>query len=88
MANLYNIPVSSSRSAPGHLLKSSLIQPEDQAQLREALQQETKIELEKKGNGTIAADDLISPSKKLVALGTLYSSLVIVSPPNSPLCHC
>ncbi|KAL8293460.1 hypothetical protein RQP46_000161 [Phenoliferia psychrophenolica] len=47
----------------------------DPMQMREALKRETKIELEKKGNGEIMADDLISPSKKLFALGTLYSSL-------------
>ncbi|KAK4705054.1 exocyst complex component 4, partial [Phenoliferia sp. Uapishka_3] len=45
------------------------------AAMREALKRETKIELEKKGNGEISSDDLISPSKKLLALGTLYSSL-------------
>lgn len=44
--------------------------------MREALKRETKMELERKGNGEITTDDLISPSKKLFALGTLYSSLV------------
>lgn len=44
--------------------------------MKEALKRETKIELERKGNSQIPADDLLAPSKKLLALGTLYSSLV------------
>lgn len=44
--------------------------------MREALKRETKIELDKKRNGLVTPDDLITPSKKLLALGTLYSSLV------------
>lgn len=42
----------------------------------QALRRETKIELESKGNAPITSDDLILPSKKLLALGTLYTSLV------------
>lgn len=44
--------------------------------MREVLKRETKIELERKGNSQISAADLLGPSKKLLALGTLYSSLV------------
>ncbi|KAM0750251.1 hypothetical protein T439DRAFT_356891 [Meredithblackwellia eburnea MCA 4105] len=43
--------------------------------MKEILQRETKIELERKGNGEFAPEDLVSPSKKLLAIGTLYSSL-------------
>ncbi|SGY79129.1 BQ5605_C008g05051 [Microbotryum silenes-dioicae] len=40
-----------------------------------ALRRETKIELDKKRNSLVNSEDLITPSKKLMALGTLYSSL-------------
>lgn len=53
-----------------------IIQPGDADQLRQVLAKETKIELERKRNGFVKEDDLISPSKKLSALATLYSSLV------------
>lgn len=55
---------------------SSHPQPDDKEKLRACLKRETKIELEKKRNGLVTAEDMISPSKKLMALGTLYSSLV------------
>ncbi|KAI5481854.1 exocyst complex component, sec8 subunit [Pseudohyphozyma bogoriensis] len=69
------------------------IAPEQQDQMREALRRETKIELERKGNAQLPAEDLISPSKKMLALGTLYSSLdwfilhvssLKTSPDNAP----
>lgn len=44
--------------------------------MRQVLAKETKIELDRKRNGFVKEDDLISPSKKLSALATLYSSLV------------
>ncbi|GAA5829923.1 hypothetical protein JCM11251_007933 [Rhodosporidiobolus azoricus] len=47
----------------------------DPLKLRELLQRETKLELERKRNTVIASDDLICPSKKMWALATLYSSL-------------
>ncbi|GAA5911557.1 hypothetical protein JCM5296_007207 [Sporobolomyces johnsonii] len=47
----------------------------DPVKLRETLAKETKLELDKKRNGVVASEDLISPSKRLWALGTLYSSL-------------
>ncbi|GAA5933851.1 hypothetical protein JCM1841_001318 [Sporobolomyces salmonicolor] len=47
----------------------------DPVKLREMLTKETKLELDKKRNGVVASEDLISPSKRLWALGTLYSSL-------------
>ncbi|GAA6035827.1 hypothetical protein JCM8097_005726 [Rhodosporidiobolus ruineniae] len=47
----------------------------DPLKLRELLQRETKLELDRKRNGVVASKDLISPAKKLWALGTLYSSL-------------
>jgi len=52
--------------------------------MREALKRETKIELDKKRNGLVPSEDLIAPSKKLLALGTLYSSLVSVPSLLSP----
>lgn len=48
----------------------------DQGQLAPLFSRETKLELEKKGNGTIKEEDLILPNKKLASLATLYSSLV------------
>ncbi|GAA6007556.1 hypothetical protein JCM10207_006385 [Rhodosporidiobolus poonsookiae] len=51
------------------------VPPTDPLKLRELLQRETKSEFERKRNGVVASEDLISPSKKLWALGTLYSSL-------------
>lgn len=48
--------------------------------MREALKRETKIQLEKKGLAPIATEDLISAPKKLLALGTLYASLVSLFP--------
>jgi hypothetical protein len=53
-----------------------LEQPNDPLKLRELLQRETKLELDRKRNGVVASEDLISPSKKMWALATLYSSLV------------
>lgn len=47
--------------------------------MRAALKRETKIELEEKGHGPIKNESLIHPSKRILALGTLYSSLVSVS---------
>ncbi|GAA5941737.1 exocyst subunit SEC8 [Sporobolomyces koalae] len=47
----------------------------DSARIRELLSKETKIELDRKRNGIIDAEDLITPSKKLLAIATLYSSL-------------
>jgi len=47
----------------------------DQALLREVLKRETRLELDKKRNGQVVAEDLIQPPKKLLALCTLYSSL-------------
>ncbi|GAA5916657.1 hypothetical protein JCM6882_001573 [Rhodosporidiobolus microsporus] len=47
----------------------------DPLKLRELLQRETKLELERKRNGVVSSEDLISPSKKMWALATLYSSL-------------
>lgn len=47
----------------------------DHTALREVLKRETKLELEKKRNGQVTAEDLIHPPKKLLALCTLYSSL-------------
>jgi exocyst complex component 4 len=44
--------------------------------MRAALKRETKIDLEEKGHGPILQESLITPSKKILALGTLYSSLV------------
>lgn len=52
------------------------VKPTDKARMREALKRETKIQLEKKGLAPIATEDLISAPKKLLALGTLYASLV------------
>ncbi|BGP39395.1 exocyst subunit [Rhodotorula kratochvilovae] len=49
--------------------------PNDPLKLRETLEKETKIELDRKRNRTVREDDLISPSKKVWALATLYSSL-------------
>ncbi|GJN89483.1 hypothetical protein Rhopal_002469-T1 [Rhodotorula paludigena] len=51
------------------------VPPNDPLKLRELLQRETRIELERKRNSTVKDDDLISPSKKIWALATLYSSL-------------
>lgn len=51
-----------------------------QAQTSALLSLETKLELEKKGNGTIKEEDLILPNKKLASLATLYSSLVSCIP--------
>ncbi|GAA5904682.1 exocyst subunit SEC8 [Sporobolomyces salmoneus] len=47
----------------------------ESAKVRELLAKETKIELDRKRNGVIETEDLITPSKKLWALATLYSSL-------------
>ncbi|BGP15461.1 exocyst subunit [Rhodosporidiobolus nylandii] len=51
------------------------VPPTDPVKLRELLERETKMEFERKRNGTVSSEDLISPSKKMWALGTLYSSL-------------
>ncbi|KAJ8294731.1 putative exocyst complex component sec8 [Rhodotorula toruloides] len=51
------------------------VTPGDVGQMRQVLAKETKIELDRKRNGFVKEDDLISPSKKLSALATLYSSL-------------
>ncbi|SCV70809.1 BQ2448_3571 [Microbotryum intermedium] len=50
--------------------------PDDKEAADAALKRETKIELDKKRNSLVNSEDLITPSKKLMALGTLYSSLV------------
>ena len=52
------------------------VQETQQTRIRELLAKETKLELDRKRNGIIELEDLITPSKKLWALGTLYSSLV------------
>ncbi|GAA5956509.1 hypothetical protein JCM3765_003467 [Sporobolomyces pararoseus] len=60
-----------------YLLLSELQEtPEtNQPKIRELLAKETKLELDRKRTGVIELEDLITPSKKLWALGTLYSSL-------------
>lgn len=40
------------------------------------LKQESKVEADRRRNDIVHAEDFVSPSKKLLALGTLYSSLV------------
>ncbi|KPV72247.1 uncharacterized protein RHOBADRAFT_56060 [Rhodotorula graminis WP1] len=51
------------------------VSPKDSTKLREVLEKETKIELDRKRKASVREDDLISPSKKIWALATLYSSL-------------
>jgi len=51
-------------------------QPKDSVKLREVLEKETKIELDRKRKASVRETDLIGPSKKVWALATLYSSLV------------
>ncbi|GAA5875446.1 hypothetical protein JCM8547_004407 [Rhodosporidiobolus lusitaniae] len=60
-----------------HALLSEMraVPPTDPQKLRDLLQRETKLELDRKRNGVVAGEDLISPSKKMWALATLYSSL-------------
>jgi exocyst complex component 4 len=81
MVELRDIPVNliisdCTCTCPNLNLTIRCLQVEERAQIEQALKRETKIELDKKGNGELSADDLLSPSKKLIALGTLYSSLV------------
>ena len=54
-------------------------QSTDAARIRDIIQREARLEHDMKGNVAIATEDLISPSQKLLALGTLYSSLVRIS---------
>jgi len=78
LSELQEIPVcaSSYLTARVNLIRRELPQETDNARIRDLLAKETKLEMDRKRNGIIETEDLITPSKKLWALATLYSSLV------------
>lgn len=80
MTELRQTGVSPFPSSSVAVLTLAVSQVSEHARMAQALRRETKIELETKGNAPIRTDDLINSPKKILALATLYSSLVRLSP--------